>query len=96
MPEKIQKDLSKMENWCNAYIKKLNEGKFYILPIKQKEGVKHDFTLSLKQFSETTEQKDLGLIMASKLSWKPNVDKRCNKAWKAFYFLRRNISSLAA
>ena len=34
--------------------------------------------------------------MASKLSWKLNVDKRFKKAWKVFYFLKRTISSLAA
>ena len=34
--------------------------------------------------------------MASKLSWKPNVENRCNKAWKAFYFLKRYIYSPAA
>ena len=91
MSEKIQKDLSKVEDGCNANKMKLNEGKCYILPIKQKEGVKHVFTLISKQLSETTEQKDFGLIMASKLSWKPNVDTRCKKVWKAFYFLKRNI-----
>ena len=96
MPEKIQKDLSKVEDWCNASKMKLNESKGYILQIKQKEGVKHHFTLNSKQLSETTEQKYLGLIMASVLSWKPNVDNRCNKAWKVFYFLERNKLCVAA
>ena len=95
MPEKIQKDLSKVEDWCNANKMKLNERKYYILPIKQKEGLKHDFTLNSKQLSVTTAQKDLGLIMASKLSWKPNVENRCNEAWKGFHFLKRNISLAA-
>ena len=36
--------------------------------------------MNSKQLSETTEEKDLGLIVASKLSWKPNVDNRRNKA----------------
>ena len=34
--------------------------------------------------------------MAPKLSWKLNADQRCKKAWKAFYFLKRNISPLAS
>ena len=54
IPEKIQKNLSKVEDWCKANKMKLNEGKSSILPIKQKEGVKHDFTSNSKQFSETT------------------------------------------
>ena len=31
--------------------------------------------------------------MAPKLNWKPNVKKRCSKALKAFYFLKRNTST---
>ena len=34
--------------------------------------------------------------MATKLSWKANIKKRCSKAWKAFYFLKRNILNLAS
>ena len=96
MPETKQKDLSKVEDCCNANKVKLNGGKCYTLPIKQEECVKHAFTLNSKQLSETNEQKDLGLTMTSKLSWKPNVDNRFNKPWKAFFFLIGKVSSPAA
>ena len=79
MPKYIQKG----RKWI-AIKKKLRESKSNFLPIKQKEGVKNDFTLNSKQLSETIERKFLGLTIAIKLSWKPNVDKRCDKAWKAF------------
>ena len=46
MPEKIQKDLSKEEDWCNASKMKVKEDKCYILPSKQKAGVKNDFMLN--------------------------------------------------
>ena len=68
MPEKKRKNLWKLEDWCKANKIKLNEDKSSILPIKQKEGVKHDFTSNSKQFFEATEQKDLGLLRASNLS----------------------------
>ena len=42
------------------------------------------------------EQKDLGVIISAKLSWRANSLKRCNKASKAFYFLKRNVSVLAS
>ena len=64
--------------------------------MKQSEGVKYDFTLNSKQLFETTEQKGFGLIKASELSRKFNVDNRCYKAREAVYFLKGNISSLAA
>ena len=37
-PEKIQKDLQKVENCCNANKMKLNDSKIYILPIKHKQN----------------------------------------------------------
>ena len=40
-----------------------------------------------------SEQKDLDSTMAPKLIWKHNVEKRCSKALKAFYFLKRNTST---
>ena len=33
--------------------------------------------------------------MATNLTWKENCDKRYSKAWRAFYFLKRNVSKLA-
>ena len=39
MPESMQKDLLIVEDWCNANKLKLNDGKCFFLPIKQKKGV---------------------------------------------------------
>ena len=73
-----------MEDYYQNEIKRVQ--KLFFTKKKQKEGVKNDFTLNSKQLSETIEQKFLGLTVAIKLSWQPNVDKRFNKAWKSFYF----------
>ena len=34
----------------------------------------------------------MGVIMSTKISWKANSQKRCQKASKAFYFLKCNVS----
>ena len=39
------------------------------------------------------EQENLGIIMTINLNWKANCV--CSKAWRAFYFLKRNVSKLA-
>ena len=39
------------------------------------------------------EQEDLGIIMTINLNWKANCV--CSKAWRAFNFLKRNVSKLA-
>ena len=38
-------------------------------------------------------QKDLGVVMSRNLSWSANCQLRTTKAWKAFYTLKRNVSS---
>ena len=45
MSEKIQKDLSKMEDWCNANKMKLNKGKCLVLYLDFKK-VFHRFLLT--------------------------------------------------
>ena len=54
----------------------LNESKCHILPIKVNEKNWHSFILNSKTLSNKSEQKDLGIIMATKLSWKANIKKR--------------------
>ena len=68
----------------------LNDNKCYILPIKCQDKPK--LSLSNKTLFYQSEQKDLGMTMAPKLNWKSKVEKRCWKALKAFYFLKRNTS----
>ena len=69
----------------------INENRCYILPIKSQDQSK--LSLNNKILLYQTEQKDLGITMAPKPNWKPNVDKWCSKALSAFYFLKRNTST---
>ena len=39
-----------------------------------------------------TEQKDLGILVTTTLSWNVNASKRCQKSLSAFYSLKRNLS----
>ena len=73
---------------------KLNENKCYVLPVKQQQNSEYPFQLNSNFLESKFEQKDLGVISA-KLSWRANSLKRCQKASKAFYFLKRNVSVLA-
>ena len=83
-------DIKQIEEWCLRNKMTLNENKCYILPIKSQDKPK--LSLNNKTLLHQSEQKDLGITMAPKLNWKPNVEKSCSKALKAFYFLKRNTS----
>ena len=69
----------------------LNENKCYIVPIKSQDQPK--LSLKNKNLLNLNEQKDLGNTLKPKLNWKPNVEKRCSKALKAFSFLKTNTST---
>ena len=73
---------------------KPNSDKCYLLPIKTKCEI-DKLTLNTNRLKSKKEQKYLGIIMATNLNWKGNCDKRCSKAWRAFSFLKRNVSKLA-
>ena len=93
-PCTLQEDINRIEKWCSDNEMKLNSDKCYILPIHTKCEIDH-LTLNTNRLSCKKEQKDLGIIMATNLNWKANCDKRYPKAWRAFYFLKRNVSKLA-
>ena len=87
----MQYDIKQIEEWCLSNEMTLNENEFYILSMKSQDKPK--LSLNNKTLLYQSEQKDLGITMAPKLNWKPNVGKRCSKALKVFYFLKRNTST---
>ena len=93
-PADLERDLISIEEWCEENKMRLNEDKCFLLPIKQ-QGQSNQLFLNKRPVASKTEQKDLGIIMSRKLSWKSNIQKRCRKATRAFYFLKRNTSVLA-
>ena len=94
-PADIRTDLEAIESWCEVNKMKLIENKCYVLPVKQQQNSKYHFQLNSKLLESKFEQKDLGFIISAKLSWRANSLKRCKKASKVFYFLKRNVSVLA-
>ena len=94
-PADIRTDLeATRQSWCEVNKMKLNENKCYVLPVKQQQNNEYHFELNSKFLERKFEQKDLGVIISAKLSWRANSLKRCKKASKAFY-LKRNGSVLA-
>ena len=89
--ENIQNDIKQIEECCLNNKMTLNENKYYMLPIKSQDKPKS--RLKNKTLQYQNEQKDLDITMPPKLNWKPNVDKRCSRALKSFYFLKRNTSA---
>ena len=66
-----------------------NSMKCYLLQVDCEERPK--LTLNQKEIQYKSEQKDLHIIMSTKINLKPNIETKCSKAFKAF-FLKRNTA----
>ena len=81
--------MNSIDKWSRENCMSLNVDKSKILCLKGKS-----LTNSDSDVLETVEaQKDLGIIISRNLSWSDNCSMRISKAWRAFYFLKRNCST---
>ena len=85
-PADIRTDLEAIESWCEVNKMKLNENKCYVLPVKQQQNSEYHFQLNSKFLESKFEQKDLGVIISAKLSWRANRLKRCKNLRKLSIF----------
>ena len=53
-------------------------------------------SLSGTALASAKNQRYLGVLKKNNLMWSLNCNTRLNKAWQAFYFLKRNISKIAS
>ena len=91
-PADIRTDLEGIESRCEVNKMKLNENKCYVWPLNQQQNSEYHFQQNSKFLEGKFEQKELGVIISAKLSWRANSLKRCKKSSKAFYFFKRNLS----
>ena len=78
--ENMQYDIKQIEEWCLNKKMTKNVNNCNTLPIKILDKPK--LSINNKILLYQSEQKDLGITMAPKLNWKPNVKKRCPKELK--------------
>ena len=46
-----------------------------------------------KTLEQIQKEKDLGIIVSNDLTWTANVERRCEKAIKVFFTIKRNIAN---
>ena len=67
-----------------------NLDKCHILPFRPTDS---SFVLNSATLENVSNEKNLGVIVSSDLSWTPHIRKQCQKAVSVFFLIRRNISS---
>ena len=94
--ESIQTTLSNMDEWTQVNNINFNASKCKILTVtRKKQPLVHDYTLNNKQLEHVTEEKDLGVIVTSTLSWDKHVHATVSKANKLLGLLKRTCMSAA-
>ena len=87
--ESVQTTLSNMDEWMQVNNINFNVSKCKILTVTcKKQPLVHDYTLNNKQLERVTEEKDLGVIVTSTLSWDKHVHATVSKANKLLGLLK--------
>ena len=89
----MQNDLNTLTKWANDWKMLFNTSKCNIIQFTTSHN-KSKFTYTMNNTPLTTvEEHDyLGIRLHHHMSWKPHIDRICNKANKLLGFLRRNLS----
>ena len=91
-PEGMQEDVKNLENWCSENSMILNNKKCKLLNVKGSCQIQ----LLNSQLQDAFVHRDLGIQMTANLSWSSNCESRVQSAIKAFYLIKRNVSSKAS
>ena len=78
-----------LENWCYENLMTTNTSKCKLLNLSGNLSAKLNDT----ELHPTNVPKDLGLLITPNLTWNENCEIRAQKATRAFFQLKRNISA---
>jgi hypothetical protein len=87
----LQSDLSNLENWSTSSGLVFNQLKCKCLRVTRKiQPTTYPYKIKDKELTTTSVEKDLGIWVASDLTWTKHVLERCAKANKLLGFVRRS------
>ena len=86
----LQEDLNNLESWSNSCGLVFNEEKCKSLSITRcNEPIIYPYKIKGKQLTSTPTEKDLGIWIASDLTWSKHVLNRCARANKLLGYVKR-------
>ena len=86
----LQGDLNVLNSWAANNSLQFSLDKCHILPFRPTDS---NFVLNSATLENVSNEKDLGVVVSSDLSWTPHIRKQCQKTVSVFFLIRRNISS---
>ena len=93
----LQKDLLSLELWAANWGMKFNASKCHIMSIhRSKTSLSYTYQLDGTFLSYVTQEKYLGVLISSDLSWAPHISNIATKASQKLGFLKRNLRNTPA
>ena len=93
----IQRDLSRLEEWSNSWLLRFHPGKCHVLSLGEfmKTPCRaFDYQLCGQSLDHVFEERDLGVIIDSSLTFEPHIDQKINVANAFLGLVRRNFRFL--
>ena len=85
----LQRDLNRITDWCRTWKLELNINKCSVVNFWHNNPNKIEYVIDSTQLKHAKEQKYLGVILASDLSWKEHIRRIVGTARKRLGFVRR-------
>jgi hypothetical protein len=91
--EVLQTALNTVQKWCEKTNLSINPNNTVIIPLTRKREIKglKEPILFNKMIQLSSEVKYLGITLDKGLTWKKQLDKAINKAYKAFLYMHTHI-----
>ena len=87
-PVTLQVDAHRIWKWCQNNMMSLNLKKCKTVSFKGTSTVK----MSEITIQQAEVEKDLGIIVSKSLTWKEQAGRRCEKAVRSLFLIKRNVS----
>ena len=92
----LQQDILQLEAWSEKWLLKFHSDKCHLLSLGKLENIKycHRYQVNGQEIEHTFEEKDLGVIMDSELTFAEHITEKVNKANSLVGIIRRSFSNL--
>ena len=90
---KLQKDLNELHTWANKWKMSFNTSKCRVMHLGY-GNTKHEYTLNGEVLQETTEEKDLGILIDNELTFSKHIRGIVAKANRMLGLIRISFESL--
>ena len=92
----LQQDILQLEAWSDKWLLKFHPDKCHLLSLGKLENIKycHRYQVNGQEIEHTFEEKDLGVIVDSELTFAEHITEKVNKANSLVGIIRRSFTHL--